>query len=55
MLHRVADMVLLQRLEQDPAASTLRDAGLDHDLGPGTQPTHHTAQHSELSPSAYER
>jgi hypothetical protein len=35
-------VILPQRLEHDPARHAMRDAGLDHDLGPGMQ--HHALQ-----------
>src|SRR5271165_72272 len=34
---QVAEVVLPQRLEHDPARDAVRDAGLDHDLRPGMQ------------------
>jgi hypothetical protein len=33
----VADVVLAERLEHDPARGAVRDVGLDHDLGPSVQ------------------
>jgi hypothetical protein len=32
---QVPEVILPERLEDDPARNAMRDTGLDHDLGPG--------------------